>query len=202
MQVENRFKIGSITKTFVATAVLELVRDGTLRLDDTVATGFPGSSPTRTSRSSSSCGTRAASSTTSRTLAPPSRTWPAIWVRLGAAGPDQARGVAPTELPAGHGILVLEHELPGARPDRRARHRPLAPPGAAATDLQAAAPELNTLPHHPALRAAAGPRLPVERQESAGRHRREAVAGVGCRRSGVSAGDVARFSRALPGGRV
>jgi len=45
MQVENRFKIGSITKTFVATAVLELVRDGTLRLDDTVAHWLPGLVP-------------------------------------------------------------------------------------------------------------------------------------------------------------
>ncbi|HXD69343.1 MAG TPA: serine hydrolase domain-containing protein [Gaiellales bacterium] len=45
MQVENRFKIGSITKTFVATAVLELVRDGTLRLDDTVAHRLPGLVP-------------------------------------------------------------------------------------------------------------------------------------------------------------
>jgi len=45
MRVENRFKIGSITKTLVATVVLELVRDGKLRLGDTVAQWLPGLVP-------------------------------------------------------------------------------------------------------------------------------------------------------------
>lgn len=45
MRVENRFKIASITKMFVATVVLELVRDGKLRLDDTVAHWLPGLVP-------------------------------------------------------------------------------------------------------------------------------------------------------------
>ena len=45
MRTGNRFKIGSITKTFVATAVLELVRDGKLRLGDTVAHWLPGLVP-------------------------------------------------------------------------------------------------------------------------------------------------------------
>ncbi|HEX3330750.1 MAG TPA: serine hydrolase domain-containing protein [Gaiellales bacterium] len=45
MQAENRFKIGSITKTFVATVVLDLVRDGRLHLDDTVARWLPGLVP-------------------------------------------------------------------------------------------------------------------------------------------------------------
>jgi D-alanyl-D-alanine carboxypeptidase len=45
MRVENRFKIGSITKTFVATVVLELVRDGKLQLGDTVAHWLPGLVP-------------------------------------------------------------------------------------------------------------------------------------------------------------
>ncbi len=45
MRAENRFKIGSVTKTFVATVVLELVRDGKLRLGDTVAHWLPGLVP-------------------------------------------------------------------------------------------------------------------------------------------------------------
>ena len=45
MMTGNRFKIGSITKTFVATAVLDLVRDGKLRLGDTVAHWLPGLVP-------------------------------------------------------------------------------------------------------------------------------------------------------------
>ena len=45
MRVDNRFKIGSITKTFVATVVLDLVRDGKVRLGDTVAQWLPGLVP-------------------------------------------------------------------------------------------------------------------------------------------------------------
>lgn len=36
MRADHRFRIGSITKTFVAALVLLLVEDGTLRLDDPV----------------------------------------------------------------------------------------------------------------------------------------------------------------------
>ncbi|HKV69411.1 MAG TPA: serine hydrolase domain-containing protein, partial [Gaiellales bacterium] len=45
MRAENRFKIGSITKTFVAAVVLDLVRDGRLHLGDTVAHWLPGLVP-------------------------------------------------------------------------------------------------------------------------------------------------------------
>jgi D-alanyl-D-alanine carboxypeptidase len=45
MRASNRFKIGSITKTFVATVVLELVQDGKLHLGDTVAHWLPGLVP-------------------------------------------------------------------------------------------------------------------------------------------------------------
>jgi D-alanyl-D-alanine carboxypeptidase len=40
--VNGRFRIGSITKTFVATVALQLVGEGRLRLDDTVETWLPG----------------------------------------------------------------------------------------------------------------------------------------------------------------
>ena len=42
---DERFRIGSITKTFVATLVLLLVEDGALRLDDTVERWLPGLVP-------------------------------------------------------------------------------------------------------------------------------------------------------------
>ena len=45
MRADERFRIGSITKTFVATLVLLLVEDGTLRLDDTVEHWLPGLVP-------------------------------------------------------------------------------------------------------------------------------------------------------------
>jgi D-alanyl-D-alanine carboxypeptidase len=41
MTTDDRFKVGSITKTFVATAVLQLVAEGKVRLDDTVAHWLP-----------------------------------------------------------------------------------------------------------------------------------------------------------------
>ena len=45
MRVDERFRIGSITKTFVATLALLLVEDGSLRLDDTVERWLPGLVP-------------------------------------------------------------------------------------------------------------------------------------------------------------
>jgi D-alanyl-D-alanine carboxypeptidase len=43
--VSSRFRVGSITKTFVATVVLQLVAEGRLRLDDTVEEWLPGVVP-------------------------------------------------------------------------------------------------------------------------------------------------------------
>ena len=45
MRADQRFRVGSITKTFVAALVLLLVEDGTLRLDDTVERWLPGLVP-------------------------------------------------------------------------------------------------------------------------------------------------------------
>jgi len=41
MRPNDRFRIGSVTKTFVATVVLQLISEGRLRLDDPVARWFP-----------------------------------------------------------------------------------------------------------------------------------------------------------------
>jgi D-alanyl-D-alanine carboxypeptidase len=43
--VHGRFRAGSITKTFLATVVLQLIDDGRLRLDDTVEAWLPGVVP-------------------------------------------------------------------------------------------------------------------------------------------------------------
>jgi D-alanyl-D-alanine carboxypeptidase len=43
--VRGRFRVGSITKSFLATVVLQLVDERRLRLDDTVETWLPGSVP-------------------------------------------------------------------------------------------------------------------------------------------------------------
>ena len=42
MKVEDVFTIASITKLFTTTAILELVQDGRLRLDDRITTVLPG----------------------------------------------------------------------------------------------------------------------------------------------------------------
>ncbi len=41
LQPDDRFQIGSITKTFVATTVMQLVEEGKLNLDDTLTTWLP-----------------------------------------------------------------------------------------------------------------------------------------------------------------
>ena len=45
MRVGDRFRVGSVTKTFVATVVLQLVGEGRLALDDTVERWVPGLVP-------------------------------------------------------------------------------------------------------------------------------------------------------------
>src|SRR2546423_2623856 len=45
MRVSDRFGVGSVTKTFVATVVLQLVGEGRLSLDDTVERWVPGLVP-------------------------------------------------------------------------------------------------------------------------------------------------------------
>jgi D-alanyl-D-alanine carboxypeptidase len=45
MTTADRFRIGSVTKTFVATVVMQLVQEGKLKLDDTVEQHLPGLVP-------------------------------------------------------------------------------------------------------------------------------------------------------------
>ena len=68
MRADDRFRVGSITKTFVATLVLQLVAERRLPLEDTVSAGCPGSSRTGSgSPCTSSSTTRAGYSTTAAT---------------------------------------------------------------------------------------------------------------------------------------
>ena len=46
MRTSHRFRIGNVTTSFVATAVLQLVAEGKLALDDTVESRLPGAIPT------------------------------------------------------------------------------------------------------------------------------------------------------------
>src|SRR5204862_3179252 len=45
LRPDDRFRVGSVTKTFVAAIVLELAAEGRLRLDDPVARRLPGLLP-------------------------------------------------------------------------------------------------------------------------------------------------------------
>ena len=79
MRVTDRFRIGSETKMFVSTVVLQLVERRDSHSTTRSSADCPGSSPTgKTSRSGSSSTTRAASTTTPRTKrSSPSSTIPA-----------------------------------------------------------------------------------------------------------------------------
>ena len=66
MRVTDRFRVGSITKSFIATVVLQLVGEGKLSLEDMVDHWLPGIVPNgKRSRSASCSVTGAASTTTS-----------------------------------------------------------------------------------------------------------------------------------------
>ncbi len=70
MRADERFRIGSITKTFVAALVLRLVEDGALRLDDTVEQWLPSLVPGGRAITVRDCSrTQRGCSTMSRTIA-------------------------------------------------------------------------------------------------------------------------------------
>ena len=57
LSTSDRFRVGSITKTFVATLVLQLVGEGKLSLDDTVEQRLPGVIPHGNRSPCASCST-------------------------------------------------------------------------------------------------------------------------------------------------
>src|SRR4051794_15321295 len=71
MRAGDRFRIGSVTKTFTATVALQLAGEGRLSLDDTVERWLPGLVRAANGSPCASCSTtRAAFSTTPRTREP------------------------------------------------------------------------------------------------------------------------------------
>jgi D-alanyl-D-alanine carboxypeptidase len=55
MRTSDRFRVGNVTTSFVATVVLQLVAEGKLALDDTVESRLPGAVPTGAGSPSGSC---------------------------------------------------------------------------------------------------------------------------------------------------
>ena len=114
--VDTRFRIGSVTKTFVATLVLMLVQDGDLELEDTVDQWLPGLIP-----SGRQVTVRQLLSHTSgladyvedpRVLEDPKRRWrPRELIEL-ATGQHTGSRQSPA-------VLVCEHELPRPGAHRR-----------------------------------------------------------------------------------
>ena len=145
MRADQRFRVGSITKTFVAALVLLLVEDRMLRLDDTVERWLPGLVP----------GGRAItvrdllSHTTGlfdyveddRVLRNHERRWtPRELVSIAVAH-------APERSPAGAELRVFEHELSRAWTDRGGGWRRATRPSAPGASVRAAGSSQNELCH-------------------------------------------------------
>jgi membrane-associated protein len=92
--VTGRFRAGSITKTFLATVVLQLADEGRLRLDDTVEAWLPGEVRTATASPCASCSTTPAGCTTSCAHCRCRRTR-SSWTTGGGPGPRPSWSPAP-----------------------------------------------------------------------------------------------------------
>ena len=164
---DDRFWVGSITKSFVATVVMQLVAEHKLGLEDRVSTLLPGR-------------LRAGRRIRLRNLLNHTSGIPDYmrlepWRSAVARQPTSrdlfaaARLVgrqAPTRVPARKPSLVLEHELSRARGNPPAGHRAVAGHTASATNLRAARPRGNGLRE----------RTPSTRRRPAARLRRLRVA--------------------------
>ena len=139
-----RFRAGSITKTFVATVVLQLVDEGRLRLDDTVERWLPGVVPDgdRITVRQLLNHTSGLYDYLSRCRCRRTRS---SWTTGGGPGPRPSRSSArwPTRRRSSRrvGLRLLEHQLPPARPDHREGDRPVLRQG-------------DRTPDHPAVAAA------------------------------------------------
>ena len=137
MRTDERFRIGSVTKTFVAALVLLLVEDGKLRLDDPIDRWLPGLIP----RGRETTVRHVLSHTSGlpdyvadpRVLADPDRRWrPSELVALALANPD------PHPVPLGRFAYsstnyivlgLLAEEVGGAPLGSQLRHRLFEPLG-------------------------------------------------------------------------
>ncbi|BCM72926.1 MULTISPECIES: serine hydrolase domain-containing protein [Streptomyces] len=128
MRPDLKFRAGSITKTFTATVVLQLVAERRLRLDDTVHTLLPDQVRADNALSGAPITVRQLLNHTSGLydyidgLFPRFRALDQYWPR------DQLIGIGlaqPRYFPVpGTPFPVLQHQLPAARSDRRTHHRP------------------------------------------------------------------------------
>ncbi|CAN3978925.1 Beta-lactamase class C-like and penicillin binding proteins (PBPs) superfamily [Kitasatospora purpeofusca] len=190
----ERFRTGSLTKTFTATAVLQLRAEGRLGLDDPVEKWLPG-----VVRGNGNDGSAI---TIRQLLGHTSGLFsfdedPTMIQRLATPDflvhrydtyrpEDLVRTARPSAaVPAGNVALVLQHQLPPGRDDHRPGDRPPVRPGDRAADPPAARPLRDQPARHrrrPAPAARARLLHPLRGlQHAAGDHRTQPVLGRGGR---------------------
>ena len=171
LRTSDRFRVGSITKTFVATLVLQLVGEGKLSLDDTVEQRLPGVIPHGQVDHHPT-----AAQHDQRPVRLPQRrrhhrrrqaAGRPAHLPLVAARADrdleQAQAALRTRLRMG----VLQHLLRPARADRREADRASARSRAEAPHLRARRSHRDKLRHRAADRRRPRPRLRTARQAAA-----------------------------------
>ena len=153
MRTDNHFKIASLTKTYTATVVLQLVGEGKLSLDDTVERRLPGVVPNggritirqllnhTSGLADFESNPRYLKPYLSRQLRP--------LLGAQAARPDGC--LAQAAVRARNALVVLEHELRRRPADRREDHRETARRRAEAADLPAARARQTSYPTKPGL---------------------------------------------------
>ena len=181
----DRFRVGSVTKTFVATVVLQLVAEGKLALDDTVEQRLPGAIPngkgiTVRQLLNMTSGLfdylNDGDSTVDDRLLKGGLTY--RWTPQPA---DRDLECPQAAVRAGHLVGVLQHLLRPARDDRREGDRPSDRRRAPQPDLRPARPPVDDLRRRPGDLRRARARLRGREQAAAGRERAQPVARLGRR---------------------
>ena len=133
-QAGDRFRIGSVTKSFVATLVLHLVGEGRLGLDDNLERWLPGLVPGGEQITARQLlnHTSGLYNYTDDLPEPPRRFRPQELVAI-------ATGHKPLFAPRDT-VLLQQHQLHPGRPARRAGHRPAAGRPTGAAHLPASGP--------------------------------------------------------------
>ena len=199
MRTDNHFKIASLTKTYTATVVLQLVGEGRLSLDDTVGRRLPGVVPNGgriTIRQLLNHTSGLADFESNPRYLKPylSGNFGHYWAPQ-TARPDGC--LAQAAVRARNPLVVLEHELRRRPADRREGHRETARRRAKATDLPATRARPDELPDQARSAEPVRERLQAVRRAPIGRRHRSqplARAGIGSDRL-----NRARRRRLLPG---
>ena len=128
MNARNHFKIASLTKSYTATVVLQLVAEGKLHLTDSVERWLPGLVPNGEHITLRQLLNHIERARRLRVRSPLPQAVPERKPRLllGAAPAREDGRLAPAAVPARRhqAHLLLEHELRPARPRRRGGHAP------------------------------------------------------------------------------